>query len=128
AYALEDLPLGTHQVLEVLKGDWEQTAPAAGFYNVELTIASPAAIGLDFGNFAAPQILGVKWDDLDGDGLRDAGEPGLAGWTIYLDLNHNGQLDPEEPAALTNQDGEYRFGGLSPGEYALAEVLQPSWV
>ena len=28
------------------------------------------------------EIHGTKWNDLDGDGVWDEGEPGLAGWTI----------------------------------------------
>ncbi|MBN2578729.1 MAG: tandem-95 repeat protein [Pirellulales bacterium] len=40
------------------------------------------------------EIHGAKYDDLDGDGaVREPGEPGLAGWTIYLDGNGNGTLD-----------------------------------
>jgi hypothetical protein len=30
---------------------------------------------------------------LDGDGIWDTGEPGLPGWTIFLDQNNNGVLD-----------------------------------
>jgi len=41
-------------------------------------------------------ISGTKWDDLNGDGVRNENEPGLAGWTIYLDDNQNGQLDEGE--------------------------------
>ena len=33
-------------------------------------------------NVATGGIYGVKYHDLDGNGLRDAGEPGLEGWTI----------------------------------------------
>src|SRR5690242_6642481 len=38
-------------------------------------------------------ILGTLWNDLSGDGIRQAGEPALAGQTVYLDLNHNHTLD-----------------------------------
>jgi hypothetical protein len=37
-------------------------------------------------------ILGNVWNDLNGDGVRQAGEPGLAGQTVFLDLNHDGKL------------------------------------
>ena len=33
------------------------------------------------------------WNDLDGDGVRDAGEPVLSDWTMYLDSNNNGIHD-----------------------------------
>jgi uncharacterized repeat protein (TIGR01451 family) len=60
-------------------------------------------------------------------------EPGLAGVTIYLDLNNNGQLDAGEPTTLTRQDdpatttvdelGTYQFTQLAAGTYTVREVV-----
>ncbi|MFM7162021.1 MAG: hypothetical protein ACKO3P_16840, partial [Planctomycetaceae bacterium] len=41
---------------------------------------------------ASGQISGIKFNDLSGDGVREPGEPGLQGFTIYLDLNNNANL------------------------------------
>ena len=49
-------------------------------------------------------------------------EVGLEGWTIYLDLNNNGRLDPGEPTAVTDASGRYSFTGLPAGQYTVAEV------
>lgn len=38
-------------------------------------------------------IRGTVWEDANGDGQHQAGEAGLAGQTVYLDANNNGQLD-----------------------------------
>jgi RHS repeat-associated protein len=54
-------------------------------------------------------------------------EPGLAGWTVYLDENHNSQLDPGEPSTTTDANGHYAFTKLVPGTYTVAEVGQPGW-
>ena len=35
----------------------------------------------------------AKFNDLNGNGARDAGEPGLPNWTIFLDGNQNGQVN-----------------------------------
>ena len=40
-----------------------------------------------------PGKSGMKFEDLDADGVKDAGEPGLGGWTIYIDYNDDGVLD-----------------------------------
>lgn len=40
------------------------------------------------------EIRGVKWNDLDADGVKDAGEGPLADWTIYLDIDADGQRPP----------------------------------
>ena len=46
----------------------------------------------------------------------DFTEPGLADWTVFLDLNNDGVADPSEPTALTNASGEYSFISL-PAEW-----------
>ena len=40
----------------------------------------------------------MKYNDLNANGIKDEGEPGLAGWTIrvYVDTNGNGTLDAGE--------------------------------
>ena len=73
------------------------------------------------------EIHGINWNDLDEDGVRDANEPGLEGWTIYLDDNQNGELDAGELSTVTNGNGEYSFTDLTRGTYTIAEVLQPNW-
>ena len=73
------------------------------------------------------EIRGTKWEDRDGDGLRDVGERGIEGRTIYLDLNENGRFDADEPQATTNADGEYRLTGLEPGTYSVAEIQADTW-
>ena len=38
-------------------------------------------------------VAGAFYQDLDGDGVRDAGEAGLPNWTVFLDENQNGTFD-----------------------------------
>jgi RHS repeat-associated protein len=54
-------------------------------------------------------------------------EPGLPNWTIYLDLNHDGHLDPGDPYTVTDANGNYAFTNLQPGTYTVAEVQQTGW-
>jgi hypothetical protein len=75
----------------------------------------------------AGAITGVKWEDLNGDGRRDDGEPGLPGWTIFLDNNGNGRLDDGEASTTTNENGFYAFDDLAPGDYTVVEVQQDGW-
>ncbi|MCB9042934.1 MAG: DUF11 domain-containing protein [Chitinophagales bacterium] len=55
------------------------------------------------------------WNDLDGDGLQDPGEPGVPGITVTL-INENGEI---VGTTITNQDGYYIFTNLPPGNYTL---------
>jgi uncharacterized repeat protein (TIGR01451 family) len=59
------------------------------------------------------------WNDLDGDGVQDAGEPGLAGVRVYVDSNNNGQWDPGEPFDITDAAGAYRIFSLPAGTYTV---------
>jgi hypothetical protein len=68
-------------------------------------------------------ISGVKFNDLNGDGVRDENEPGLAGWLIYADLNENGQFDENEPFDVTEADGSWTLTGIPLGEVIIREVI-----
>ncbi len=89
-----------------------------------VTLAAGEVIeGLDFGNTAIPaELRGVKFEDIDGDGIRDENESPLEGVTIYLDANDNGQLDMGEASTQTNADGEYVFV-VPAGTYTVREIV-----
>src|SRR5574341_821364 len=123
AYSFVDLAPGTYRVAEALQAGWTATAPATGFQNVTVTAGETATA--DFGNFELGTISGIKFEDLDGDGVQDPSEAGLPGWTIQLDLNNDGTVDA---TTTTDAAGAYSFGNLSPGTHAVREVLQPGWV
>jgi hypothetical protein len=69
-------------------------------------------------------ISGVKYEDQDGDGMKDQDEPGLEGWTLQLDLDADGSVDLTTQTAA---DGSYSFADVSPGTHRIREVLQQGW-
>jgi hypothetical protein len=73
-------------------------------------------------------ITGRQFHDLNGSGVRDPGEPALAGWTVYLDANNNGVLDPGELTATTDALGDYLFPTAPTGTYTVREVPQKGWL
>jgi hypothetical protein len=76
---------------------------------------------------AIGEIHGTKFNDINGNGIRDGGEPPLQDWKIYIDANDNGQWDAGEQYDLTDPNGDYAFTDLVPGSYTVAEVLQVEW-
>jgi hypothetical protein len=74
------------------------------------------------------RIEGSHFDDLNGNGLRDPGEPGLPGITTFLDLNGNGRLDAGEPSLVSDASGNFRFFDLPPGTYRVTALLPPGRV
>lgn len=99
---------------------------APGVYTVTLNGGTDRT-GFDFGNFKLGAIEGIKFEDLNGNGVWNEGEPGLSGWTIYLDADLDGTFDSGETSVLTDENGRYSFTNLGPGSYRIAEVLETGW-
>lgn len=74
--------------------------------------------------FGIGEITGLKWEDLNGDGVLDAGEPLLAGWNIEL-LDAGGNV---VETTTTDGSGAYFFSNLTPGQYGVREVMQTGWL
>jgi subtilisin-like proprotein convertase family protein len=73
-------------------------------------------------------ITGFVWDDADGDGTWDTpAEAGIAGRTVYLDIDRSGSLDAGEPSVVTATDGGYSFTGLGAGTYIVAQIVPQGW-
>lgn len=60
------------------------------------------------------------WVDANSNQVQDAGEPGLAGVTVFLDINGDGVHQTNgEPYAVTDANGYYGIGGLCTGTYTV---------
>jgi subtilisin-like proprotein convertase family protein len=89
----------------------EQLTWAQTFAPPPVTVSSGARIqNVDFGNWIplvqtlSGSIGGQKFNDIDADGVKDGGEPGLADWTIFIDGNDNGVLDLDATITVTSDD------------------------
>ncbi|TLM67311.1 MAG: DUF11 domain-containing protein, partial [Actinobacteria bacterium] len=67
----------------------------------------------------------LKYNDLDHDGVRDAGEPGLGGWVFDL-TGHFGAWSFTRQVTSA-ADGTFAFTVLPSGSYTLDEVAQAGW-
>ncbi|MEM3056892.1 MAG: SdrD B-like domain-containing protein [Candidatus Bathyarchaeia archaeon] len=65
-------------------------------------------------------ISGYKWNDENGNGVKDPTEAYLGGWKIILSGNVSKQT-------TTASDGKYSFTDLPPGTYTVSEELKPGW-
>jgi hypothetical protein len=75
-----------------------------------------------------PVIEGVKYEDQNVDGVREAGEPGIPGWKIYLFYNNK-----EVASTTTGAGGAYSFQlnadtmPIGSGTYTLKEESREGW-
>lgn len=92
----------------------------------------PAAIGASVTDAVNGATLGdFVWQDSNGNGLQDAGEPGLAGVSVaLLDTNGDAVTDPAGNPVVTTTDaaGAYSFSGLPAGDYRLGYTLPGNFV
>ena len=73
-------------------------------------------------------ISGMKFNDLNGNGVKDTGEPGIANWEIDLVYVVPGPA-PDILLAQANTDasGAYKFINILPGDYEIKELARQGW-
>jgi protocatechuate 3,4-dioxygenase beta subunit len=69
---------------------------------------------LDFGLKGTAALGDFVWNDLNRNGLQDAGEPGISGASVTLTYP-----DGSKGSGITDQNGGYNFTGLVPGTYSV---------
>ena len=70
-------------------------------------------------------LVGTKFEDLDGDGVKDDGEGPIEGVTIFIDANQNGTFDAGERSTVTDADGTYTFYGVATGQTVWIDEVVP---
>ena len=68
-------------------------------------------------------ISGMVFNDANADGARQAAEKGIANQQVYLDINFDGRFEQNEPAAITNANGQYEFDNLNAGIYRVRVIV-----
>ena len=122
SYKFDDLAAGTYTLSAALQSGWTGTTPTDGAVTVELKDAD--ATGKDFGaNHGSWSLSGTKFNDLNGNGLKDEDDPGLEGFTIQL--SQGGSV---VNATATGPDGSYTFQNLASGSYTVSEVAGEGWL
>ncbi|HTK76960.1 MAG TPA: SdrD B-like domain-containing protein, partial [Gemmataceae bacterium] len=118
--------LGPNVIREIAPAGqtWQQIFPAAGFWSVSLT-SGQTQPGINFGNIRPSSIAGGTFEDKNGNGVRDAGDPPSGGHTIELINPANGSVIQTTTSA---PDGSYIFRSLVAGNYRIREVPLAGWI
>jgi hypothetical protein len=130
-YLFPALPAGNYRVTVTPQPNWNQPYDYNGLATPHTATYSLAPgekfYDLDYGYVFVPLgSLGDRvWHDLNSDGVQDANEPGLPGWTVTLfDVATGNQLGQQ----VTGDNGLYLFSDLDAGNYRVTVTPQPNWV
>jgi protocatechuate 3,4-dioxygenase beta subunit len=124
AYRFVNVPPGNYEIKELARQGWTATTPTVRTVHIPGSSSNQ-----DFGNKLATQpsmgsIFGLKFNDLNGNGVKDSGEPGISGWTIEL---KNATTLVVISTTNTGSDGSYAFLNITPANYVVSEVVKPGW-
>lgn len=101
-YTLSASGAGTFNVREIPPPGGEHFASGeSGARSVSIADGQSVSLS-DFQDSQTATIGGTVFEDLNGNGVQDSGEPGLAGWAISVS-----QSDPDQPQAITDANGNW---------------------
>lgn len=112
------LPPGSFNLVALTPGDFQPTTATV------LPSTGSPAFGFTQVN---PNITGTTFADSNGNGFQDAGDLGVEGAFIYLDIDNDGRPDLFEPSTLSGADGSYSLNFPGPGTFTIRQVLPPGF-
>ncbi|VTS06475.1 S8 family serine peptidase [Tuwongella immobilis] len=101
--------------------------PVSGSFSTTIASATDQNPGQHFGLAKVDAVYGRLFADIDSDQIPDVGEPGLSGWTVFIDRDSDGKLTVGEEQTTTDSDGQYLFEGLTAGSFTIRAVQQVGW-
>jgi len=117
-YTFGALTPGAYKVREIVPATFRATTANP----VTATVVAGATTAVSFGDSQTVLISGNVFHDANGNKINDPTEHGIAGVTVYLDFNNNGQLDSFELKTTTDANGNYSF--IEPfGTYFIRQVV-----
>ncbi|WP_341405633.1 SdrD B-like domain-containing protein [Luteolibacter soli] len=131
AYTFSNLPPGSYRVVETQPSGYLSVSDVDGSNNNVigdqtpiLVVAGQTNSGKDFVEEQPGAIAGTVWADTNND---DSGDVGIAGVTITLFTDPNGDGNPADGVpygspAVTGAGGAYGFTNLPPGSYVVVET------
>ena len=134
AYSFANLPDGDYTVDvtdtgNVLEGYWHSLGADSSVDPVTVALTGASTEVRDFGYYIQPAAIGdFVFDDLNGNGVQDSGEPGIGGAEVTLTVTYS-TGDVIALSETTFADGSYRFEGLLDEDFNTSGGIgQPTFV
>jgi hypothetical protein len=127
-YSFANLFPGSYAVGVVKPAGWVQTTPLTTLGDFQTRVAGGGGDTggyVDFGVIYPSYVIGRVFNDLNGDGFQTAGENGLAGFSVFVDVSGTGYGSFTDPATQTDAQGNYTLRVPVDGTYNV-RVSRPS--
>jgi hypothetical protein len=116
----------------LLRNDTDPASPfgynGTGFWSVQHHSGDVwQAIQVGTLNAGTGSIAGMVYNDVDGDGVRDQGEAGIAGRFVWDDTDNDGVRDGYEPFSKTDAQGNYLIPYRPGGSHRIRQEVPGGW-
>ncbi|MGH7137112.1 MAG: DUF4214 domain-containing protein, partial [Pirellulales bacterium] len=88
--------------------------------------ASASVVTATTTSTATATITGEVFNDVNVNGALDSSETGLAGVTVFLNVDGSGKADGTNPQATTDANGDFTLTTTATGTFAVMESITPS--
>ncbi|MBA4313383.1 MAG: hypothetical protein C0417_12235 [Chlorobiaceae bacterium] len=118
-----NLSPGEYTIDEVSQANWSKTISPS---NPIIIASGDDLLNYNFGNYNGPALLGVVFNDKNGNRLKDINEGGLSGWTVTANKVGGGG----SKTIVTNSNGEYSFvfSPAEAGSWEINQLIQSGWL
>lgn len=124
---------GSHNLTESVLQSWYlagitcsgngQSTPSVAQRSVNVTVMGGEEMNCTFANQRRVNLQAIKFNDLNGDGLRQSGEPTLASWEIHFYKGDGALLSRK----VTDANGFASINNLVAGSFKVCETPQAGW-
>src|SRR5262249_1892432 len=112
------LPDATYMLAAVPPSGSQQTEPAQNMTQTVQVAGGEMVFGIPFGIFQDTTISGTVFNDLNGDGSLEAGEPGIPGASLTLWDANGAPFETVRP----DSNGAYSYSNVGPGSFPVQET------
>ena len=126
SFQFPNVAFGRYAVSETVPPGFVQTVPGGGAnLIVTLDVGHPTAAGLLFGNQPmGGTVSGTVYNDVNGNGIRDAGEAGMPAVTVQLKTPAGSLV----ASTTSDASGNFLFSSVAAGQYVVTEIVPTGFV
>jgi hypothetical protein len=113
---------GTYRVKQQIQSGFRKTLPGTGIAGYDAALTGSQTAGKDFGVTSNILLGGTCFNDMNSNGIQDAGEAPFAGITV--DISSNGST---VASRTTDANGKWQVKGLSAGSGEASIISPPGY-